>query len=100
MRDGKVISAASPSSKAGTSANCAPRSQRDSRCSTKPRELDDAALMTTLGTPGQHPEGRFLPETYLYTRGDSDLDVLRRAHEAMDAGARRRVGSSARRTPC
>nr|WP_269450715.1 endolytic transglycosylase MltG [Stenotrophomonas sp. MMGLT7] len=47
--------------------------------------LDDAALMQRLGFPGQHPEGRFLPETYLYQRGDSDLDLLRRAHAAMDA---------------
>jgi len=45
--------------------------------------LDDAALMKALGHPGQHPEGRFLPETYLYTGGDSDLDVLKRAHDAM-----------------
>jgi len=48
------------------------------------RELDDAALMKALGRPGQHPEGRFLPETYQYTRGDSDLDVLKRANAAMD----------------
>ena len=47
-------------------------------------QLDDAALMKELGRPGQHPEGRFLPETYLYTSGDSDLDVLRRAHAAME----------------
>ena len=46
-------------------------------------DLDDAALMAELGHPGQHPEGRFLPETYIYTRGDSDLDVLGRAHDAM-----------------
>jgi UPF0755 protein len=46
--------------------------------------LDDAALMDSLGHPGQHPEGRFLPETYIYTRGDSDLDVLQRAHQAME----------------
>jgi UPF0755 protein len=47
--------------------------------------LDDAALMKELGYAGQHPEGRFLPETYLYTSGDSDRDVLKRAHEAMDS---------------
>jgi UPF0755 protein len=47
-------------------------------------ELDDAALMEALGHPGQHPEGRFLPETYIYTRGDSDLDILRRAHRSME----------------
>ncbi len=46
-------------------------------------KLDDAALMKALGHAGQHPEGRFLPETYSYTRGDSDLDVLTRAHKAM-----------------
>jgi len=47
------------------------------------RQLDDAALMAAIGHAGQHPEGRFLPETYLYVRGDSDLDVLKRAYEAM-----------------
>ncbi len=46
--------------------------------------MDDAALMAKLGYPGQHPEGRFLPETYAWVRGDSDLDLLRRAHAAMD----------------
>ncbi len=47
------------------------------------KQLDDAALMKTLGHEGQHPEGRFLPETYQYNRGDSDLKILRRAYDAM-----------------
>ncbi len=47
-------------------------------------ELDDAALMKALGRDGLHPEGRFLPETYHYTRGMSDVDLLRRAMLAMD----------------
>ena len=45
--------------------------------------LSDAELMAALDAPGQHPEGRFLPETYVYQRSDTDLDVLRRAHAAM-----------------
>ncbi|WP_119717810.1 endolytic transglycosylase MltG [Cognatilysobacter tabacisoli] len=65
--------------------------------------LDDAALMKAIGHAGQHPEGRFLPETYAYTRGDSDLDVLRRAHEAMakalDAAWARRSKDSVLKTP-
>ena len=46
-------------------------------------ELDDAALMEALGRPGVHR--RAVPaETYVYTRGDSDLDVLRRANAALE----------------
>jgi UPF0755 protein len=45
--------------------------------------MDAAALMQAVGHSGQHPEGRFLPETYAWVRGDSDLDVLKRAHAAM-----------------
>jgi UPF0755 protein len=66
-------------------------------------KLSDAELMAKLGKPGQHPEGRFLPETYVYTRGDSELDVLRRAHEAMakalDAAWRARHKASVLKSP-
>ena len=46
--------------------------------------LDDAAIMQKIGAAGEAPEGRFLPETYAYVKGDSDLDVLQRAHVAME----------------
>lgn len=45
--------------------------------------MSDATIMQRLGAPGQSPEGWFLPETYAYVKGDSDLDVLRRAYRAM-----------------
>lgn len=41
------------------------------------------AVMARLGEPDTHPEGLFLPETYLYTRGVEDIALLRRAREAM-----------------
>ena len=54
--------------------------------------------MKALGHAGEHPEGRFLPETYQYTRGDSDLDVLRRAHRCDDEALDASLGRRARRT--
>ncbi len=47
-------------------------------------DLSASELMAALGHSGEHPEGRFLPETYVYGRGDSDLDLLRRAYDAME----------------
>jgi len=60
-------------------------------------ELSDAELMSKLGAAGVHPEGRFLPETYLYSRGTSDLDLLQRAYSGMqdalaEAGDNRQDG--------
>jgi UPF0755 protein len=44
----------------------------------------DAELMETLGRPGEHPEGRFFPDTYSFPRNTSGLEVLRRAFERME----------------
>lgn len=46
-------------------------------------EVDDATLMERLGRPGEHPEGRFFPDTYHYVRGMRDIDLLRQAHERL-----------------
>lgn len=46
-------------------------------------------LMRQLGCPGCFAEGRFLPETYFFQRGSSDLDLLRRAHDSMNAHTQR-----------
>jgi len=45
--------------------------------------LSDADLMAALGAPGVAPEGRFFPDTYAYSRGVSDLTVLKRAYRLM-----------------
>ena len=45
--------------------------------------MSEAELMTAVGAPGQPAEGRFFPDTYAYSRGVSDLTVLKRAHRAM-----------------
>ena len=45
--------------------------------------LNDAQLMAALGAPDMPAEGRFFPDTYVYSRGVSDLTVLRRAHLAL-----------------
>ena len=45
--------------------------------------MSEAELMAAIGSPGVAPEGRFFPDTYAYSRGVSDLTVLRRAHQAM-----------------
>jgi UPF0755 protein len=40
--------------------------------------------MEKLGKPGLKPEGRFFPDTYTYTKGNSDLVVLKSALQAMN----------------
>ncbi|MDR5859543.1 endolytic transglycosylase MltG [Halomonas eurihalina] len=48
------------------------------------RELSDAEIMARLGREGEHPEGRFFPDTYRYRKGISDLEVLRQSMARMD----------------
>jgi UPF0755 protein len=45
--------------------------------------VDDAEVMRRIGAPSEHPEGRFLPETYAYVKGDTDTSILKRAYQAM-----------------
>jgi len=40
-------------------------------------------IMDRLGRMGEHPEGRFFPDTYNYSAGQSDLKILTIAYEKM-----------------
>jgi len=60
-------------------------------------KLEDSEVMARLGRPGVSPEGMFFPDTYVFSRGTSDLAVLARANKAMQqqleaAWARRQAG--------
>lgn len=45
--------------------------------------MSDEQVMAALGAPGVAPEGRFYPDTYAYSKGVSDIAVLKRALHAM-----------------
>ncbi len=45
--------------------------------------MSEAELMSAIGAPGMAAEGRFYPDTYAFSKGASDLAVLKRAHRAM-----------------
>jgi UPF0755 protein len=59
-------------------------------------KLPEAEIMKLLGRPGVAAEGRFFPDTYTYSKGASDVAVLRRAMRAMD---KRLAAAWAQRTP-
>ncbi len=40
-------------------------------------------LLSALGLPPGHPEGQFFPDTYFFTRGTQDKELLRRAWRRM-----------------
>jgi UPF0755 protein len=46
--------------------------------------LSPDQVMDKLGHAGEHPEGRFYPDTYSFTRGMNDLELLQRAYLKMD----------------
>lgn len=46
--------------------------------------LSDAEVMDKLGHPGVFPEGRFFPDTYKYTRGMTDAELLSQAYKRLD----------------
>ncbi|HEY2779558.1 MAG TPA: endolytic transglycosylase MltG [Steroidobacteraceae bacterium] len=55
--------------------------------STLPQQATPAAqgsdIMSKLGSPGADAEGQFLPETYRFIGGTTDIELLRQAHAAL-----------------
>jgi UPF0755 protein len=47
--------------------------------------LSEAEILTRIGATERSPEGLFFPDTYLFSKNSSDLDVLKRAYRAMRA---------------
>ena len=45
--------------------------------------LDPEEIMERLGHSGEHPEGRFYPDTYHFQRGASDVAVLEQAYQRL-----------------
>lgn len=45
--------------------------------------LSDQQIMARLGYAGVHPEGRFFPDTYYYSKGMTDAQILQRAYAKM-----------------
>lgn len=47
-------------------------------------DLPEQEIVKRLGLePGSHLEGLFYPDTYHFHKGDSDLDILKRAHQRL-----------------
>ncbi len=60
-------------------------------------------VMAAIGHPGEHPEGRFLPETYRFPIGTTDQAFLERAYQAMhkflQSAWKKRAKNAAVKTP-
>ena len=48
-------------------------------------ELSDAEVMRTVGKSEKHAEGLFFPDTFYFDRGTTDIVILKRSYESMQA---------------
>jgi UPF0755 protein len=46
-------------------------------------KLSDKELLATIAPDFKQPEGLFFPDTYLFAKGSSDLQIYKQAHQAM-----------------
>ncbi len=47
------------------------------------RDKSTEELMAAIGHPGEHPEGRFFPDTYRFAAKTADVEILQLAYNAM-----------------
>lgn len=45
--------------------------------------MADSEILQRIGATETHPEGLFFPDTYYFASGMSDIDILKRAYQAM-----------------
>ncbi|VAW52913.1 FIG004453: protein YceG like [hydrothermal vent metagenome] len=57
--------------------------QQNSIIDKQLENFSDAEIMTALGHEGEHPEGRFYPDTYYISHGITDADLLKRSYDEM-----------------
>jgi UPF0755 protein len=84
LTSGKVVQRAITLVEGWTFADALKTVTEDERLTQTLDERSPEAVMAALGYPDVHPEGRFFPDTYHFPKGTTDLDILRRAFEAMD----------------
>jgi UPF0755 protein len=46
-------------------------------------DTDVKKIMAQLDHPDEHPEGRFLPETYFFSGNTADIEILERSYQAL-----------------
>ena len=61
--------------------------------------LSDAALLAKITPDYTHPEGLFYPDTYVFARGTSDLQLFQQAHAQMQKKLARAWASRAANLP-
>jgi UPF0755 protein len=84
LTSGKVVQRAFTLVEGWTFAQALAAVRGDTRLAKAIEDPSPEAVMTALGYPDVHPEGRFFPDTYHFAKGATDLEILRRAFETMD----------------